>query len=247
MAIDTLIWISGGSAGLGAGLVATVPYSGARIINLSRRAVPGVENILLDLCEPTHWERAARSFAQELAAFTGTRAIFIHNAFYGSPYGWMGTLEDAELLRSMNANAVAPVMLGNAFVRACRPDIDCGLVLLSSAGAKIPFPGAAWYSAAKAGVEMWVRTVAEERKRVGDRPWVLGVRPGTVDTPGLRHAATLSDDVFPAGAASADAVALGESESAEVAARRIWKAIEDRTPSGTILKFGQPPSTLGKH
>jgi benzil reductase ((S)-benzoin forming) len=37
---DTLIWISGATAGVGAGLARSVPYLGARIINLSRHPFP---------------------------------------------------------------------------------------------------------------------------------------------------------------------------------------------------------------
>lgn len=34
---DTIVWISGATEGVGLGLARTVPYPGARVINLSRR------------------------------------------------------------------------------------------------------------------------------------------------------------------------------------------------------------------
>ena len=43
--IDTIVWISGATEGVGLGLARTVPYPGAHIINLSRRQHPKFEKI----------------------------------------------------------------------------------------------------------------------------------------------------------------------------------------------------------
>ena len=48
---DSLIHLFA-TEGLGAGLAMTVPYPGARIINLSRRQHPAIETVIFDLTRP---------------------------------------------------------------------------------------------------------------------------------------------------------------------------------------------------
>lgn len=81
----TLVWISGATAGLGSGFVRSCPYPDVRCINLSRSAHPDIENHRLDLADPATWEDVAQHFDEELAAFPGRRAVFIHNAFLSVP------------------------------------------------------------------------------------------------------------------------------------------------------------------
>jgi benzil reductase ((S)-benzoin forming) len=78
---DTIVWISGATEGIGLGLAHTVPYTGARIINLSRRRHPEYESVQFDLTRPETYEAVRASFARELADFEGRRAIFFHNAY----------------------------------------------------------------------------------------------------------------------------------------------------------------------
>lgn len=42
---DTIVWISGATEGIGAGLAATVPWPGARVIDLSRRQHPDLDTV----------------------------------------------------------------------------------------------------------------------------------------------------------------------------------------------------------
>jgi benzil reductase ((S)-benzoin forming) len=78
---DTLVWISGATAGVGSGLARTVPYPGARIINLSRHPHPDFESVQFDLTEPSTYAAVRDSFEKELADFRGKRAVFFHNAY----------------------------------------------------------------------------------------------------------------------------------------------------------------------
>lgn len=41
---NSLIWISGASGGIGRAMAETVPWDGARVIGISRRAAPGAEH-----------------------------------------------------------------------------------------------------------------------------------------------------------------------------------------------------------
>jgi benzil reductase ((S)-benzoin forming) len=242
---DTLMWISGATAGLGAGFVRTCPYPGARIVNLSRGRVDGAENVFLDLADPSTWGPVTDHFAREVAAFEGRRVLFVHNAFHSVPPSFVGEGRGAQHHNENIANFTAGLALGEAFVEAIvthRPHIEAGLVMLSSAAARIPWEGRAAYCAAKAGMEHWVRVVRRERRLRGTGPWVVAVRPGFVDTPGARADATYPAHDYPIGPSVAAAFETMDGIlTPEEAAHDIWAALPDGGPNESVLLFGAPP------
>jgi benzil reductase ((S)-benzoin forming) len=242
---DSLVWISGGTAGLGSGFINTVPYETARIVNLARREAPGVDNVHLDLADEKTWDATVRSFNDELSEFTGTRAIFVHNAFLAADPSFVGEGLRGDRQRELFANFNAGIFLCDAFIEAVlthRANIESGVVVLSSAAARIPWEGQSAYCAVKAGFEQWVRVVRRERKMRGVGPWVTAVRPGFVDTPGARAAASFGADVYPIGPSIAAAFERGEGVlTPDEAARDIWKMLPDGGPRESVLLFGAPP------
>jgi benzil reductase ((S)-benzoin forming) len=238
---STIVWISGATEGLGLGLARTCPYDDARIINLSRRPHPDLESVRFDLTEPSTWASVAGHFENELAAFKGERAIFVHNAYYPGSAGFVGEVDPALIRSDAIGNAAAPLVLSDAFVRAVQPGYESGLVLLSSAAARIPFEGRAVYAAAKAGIEQFARVLHRERARRGRGPWVVAVRPGFVDSPSTRAEAALDSSTYPIADAIRRGLESGEADSPEHAARRIWAALPP-PPGETLLLFGEVPT-----
>lgn len=241
----TLVWISGATAGLGSGFVPTCPYPDARVINLSRSEHPDVENRRLDLADPSTWDDVARHFDEELASFSGRRVVFIHNAFLSVPPSFAGEGRRADHLVEHTANFAGALAVGEAFIDAVlrhRPSIESGLVMMSSAAARIPWEGRAAYCGAKAGVEHWVRVVRRERRMRGVGPWVVAVRPGFVDSPGTRADALAPADDYPIGPMIARSLATMDGVlTPEEAARDIWAALPDGGPGESVLLFGAPP------
>jgi benzil reductase ((S)-benzoin forming) len=236
----TLVWITGATQGLGAGLARTCPYPDARIINLSRSPHPDFESVRFDLGDPSTWQVVRASFERELAAFSGERAIFVHNAFAGGATGFAGEVDADVYYRDVLGNSAAPLILADWFLRSVRPEFESGIVLMSSAAARQPFEGHSVYCAAKAGVEHWVRVVRRERARRGTGPWVVAVRPGFVDSPSTRWEATLSPDIYPTAEALREGFERGEALSPDDAARDIWAALPPVDTS--VLLFGATPS-----
>jgi benzil reductase ((S)-benzoin forming) len=235
---DNIVWISGATEGLGAGLAATVPYPGARVINLSRRYHPTLETVKFDLADQTSWDAVGQHFRDSLANFTGKRAIFIHNAFLRG-VGYVTEVDREAYRNEFIANALAPLVLGDMFLSAVEEGYESGLVMISSAGARSPFEGHSAYCAAKAAVEMWVRTVRRELKRRGKQTWVVAIRPGFVDTPTTRAEAEIPASTYPLGPQIAAQLASGEGVmSPEEAGRGIWSMLP---PSGdeSILLQGE--------
>lgn len=239
MTAETIVWISGATEGLGSGLARTVPWPGARVINLSRRPHPELETVVFDLARPETWDAVGESFRRELSGFAGKRAVFIHNAVMRSQTAFVGEIDRAQYLAEQMANATAPQILGDMFLSAVQPGYESGLVLISSSAARSPVEGHASYCAAKAAVEMWVRTVRRELKRRGRETWVVAVRPGFVDSPTTRHQATVDPRDYPVGERMARQLESGEGVmSPDEAGAGVWAMLP---PAGddSILMQGE--------
>src|SRR5262249_16816901 len=144
-----------------------------------------------------------------------------------------------EYARALQANALAPLVLGDMFLRAARPDYEAGLVLLSSAAARHPFEGMAAYCAAKAAIEMWVRVVRRELKSRGRNAWVVAVRPGFVDTPTTRMNAEQPAHAYPAAPQIGRQLESGQGVlTPDQAALDIWAGLENARDQSLLL-FGE--------
>ncbi|MEU1525553.1 SDR family NAD(P)-dependent oxidoreductase [Nocardia rhamnosiphila] len=238
---DTVVWITGATRGLGAGLARTCPYPQARIINASRSPHPDFENIRFDLGDPSSWSALRASFDEVLNGFTGKRAIFVHNALFEGSTGYAGEMDEDLYYRDVIGNAAAPLVFADWFLRAVRPGYESGILLMSSAAARMPIEGHSVYGAAKAGVEQWVRVVRRERATRGTGPWVVAVRPGMVDSATTRREAELDPAVYPMAVHLGAAFEAGEALSPDDAARDIWAAMPP-PPDTSVLLFGAPPS-----
>jgi benzil reductase ((S)-benzoin forming) len=200
---------------------------------------PDFETVQFDLTDPSTYPTVQRHWREELCKFRGERAIFFHNAYYPTVPAFVGESDPIEYGKSLQANAVAPLILGDMFLRAVEPHYESGLVLMSSAAARHPFEGNSAYCAAKAGVEMWVRTVRRELKRRGRKTWVVAVRPGFVDTPTTRMAAAQPVENYPVAPQMRRQFETGERLlTPEQAGRDIWAALPPPRDTSLLL-FGE--------
>jgi benzil reductase ((S)-benzoin forming) len=239
----TIVWITGATSGIGAALAASVPYEAARVINISRSVNPATENVSADLADSAGWDAVERHLAQELSRFGGDRLLFVHNAFMADPPGFVGATDPVEYRRHIQANATAPLILGEAFLRLAPDGVDAGLVMISSAAARVPFAGRAGYGAGKAAIEQWVRAVRSELDHQRpSRPvskWVVAIRPGAVDTPSLREYAELDPIDNPTAPATKAALVSGRVDTPELAAQRIWDVIAQGGGSPAVVLLGE--------
>jgi short-subunit dehydrogenase len=240
----SIVWITGATSGIGEALARTCPWPDTEIISVSRRQHPELETVLFDLTDMESWNRVGEHLTERLATFRGERAVFIHNAlYYWGGRAFMGEGDPANHRDEMIANVVSPLALGDMFIRAAQPAVDAGvdvgLVQISSASARIAYPGLAIYGAAKASMEQWVRAVRAEREHRGKGPWVSAIRPGFVDTPAARRDAALPEDTYPGVAGIAEAVRTGHYLTAEESAENIWRSIPDDCIAKPVLLFGE--------
>jgi benzil reductase ((S)-benzoin forming) len=103
-----LVFITGGSSGIGAAMARAVPYSDARVINISRRALTGYEHYEADLADPTAWSGVADLFAREMKDFVGERVVFVHSAGTLQPIGYAGEVPTDHYVRQVLLDSGSP-------------------------------------------------------------------------------------------------------------------------------------------
>jgi benzil reductase ((S)-benzoin forming) len=195
---DPLVFVSGGSSGIGRALVDERPWPEARVLNLSRRAAPGSEHVPVDLATPAGWERAAACFTRELAAFSGELAIFVHAAGTLTPIRFAGDGDPDAYEHNVLLNSAAPQVLGDAFLRALAGRPARGwLLFLGSGAATGIYEGWSGYSAGKAATDHWARTVGAEQASRGNRCRIVCVAPGVVATPMQEEIRATPGEHFP--------------------------------------------------
>lgn len=241
---STLVFITGATSGLGSGLAQTVPWPRHRVVNMSRTAHPEHENIFLDLTDDISWEPAVAAVHREVERFGGSRIVFIQNAYHPEPVGFIGEVDRAKLQAHTIANVAAPLVLGDAFIRSAlsRPDLEAGLILISSAGARIVLEGNAVYCGGKAAAEQWVRVVRAERRRRKTGPWVVAIRPGTVYTPQLRAAAAEDPRDLTHAHLIRHTIESGAYESPQDVATKIWASIPPPADGRHVIFLGEVPA-----
>lgn len=238
---DTLLWITGASAGIGAAVARTQPFPGAHVFDISRSGgTPGAEHVPADLSDPLSWAALEAHLAAQIGAFDGARLVFVHCAGTLEPMGFAESVDPVAYRRNVLLNAAAPLAVGQAFLRAAAAFTGTAhLLLLSSGAASNPYPGWSSYCAGKAAVDMWVRTVGAEQRLRAERGepsiTVLSVAPGVVATAMQEQIRAMPEEQFPSVGKFTGLYERGELREPEDAARGLWSLFDRDVASGDCI------------
>jgi benzil reductase ((S)-benzoin forming) len=226
--MDTLVIVTGGSAGLGRALLASAP-PGAHRVDVSRSGtdLPDTDHLDADLTDPASWDAVGEQLAALVDRRAWQRITLLHNAGTLEPIGFAGEVDDAAYTRNVLLNSAAGQVLGHRFLAAVRGiDARRELVLISSGAARSPYPGWSAYGAGKAATDQWVRTVGVEQAQRGGVV-VLSVAPGVVAT-GMQAMIRDTDPRdFPHVDRFHDLHARGQLVEPDVAAEALWALLDD--------------------
>ena len=233
---ETLVFVTGGSSGIGEAMIRTLPYSPARVFDVSRRGAAGCEGLRADLSDPASWPRVAELFRRELDGFAGERVVFVHSAGTLTPIGFAGEEDPAAYTRSVLLDAAAPQVLGDAFLRAARATrAPCQVVMIGSGAARSVYPGWTSYGAGKAAVDHWVRTAGAEQELRGGRCRVVSVSPGLVATAMQEEIRATSASRLPSVDRFVQVHEKGELRDPMEVAREIWELLARGLPNGAVF------------
>jgi len=233
---ETLLFVSGGSSGIGAALIRTLPFSPARVFDVSRRGAPGCAGLREDLSDPAAWPRVAELFRREMDGFAGERVVFAHAAGTLQPIGLAGEEDAAAYTRAVLLNAASPQVLGDAFLRGARGTrAPCHLLMIGSGAARNVYPGWTSYGAGKAALDQWVRTAGAEQELRGGRCRLLSVSPGLVATPMQEEIRATPESRFPGVGRFVEVFEKGELRDPARVAREIWALLERGLANGAVV------------
>lgn len=235
---EHLVFLSGGSSGIGLAMIETLPYPNARVLNLSRRPAAASEHLALDLGDPASWPKAEAKFREELASFQGERVTFVHSAGVLSPIRFAGEGDGAAEIQNVLLNSAAPQALGHAFLRAlstCSPEPRSTLLFIGSGASSAAYMGWSGYCAGKAATDHWTRTVGAELEQRGRPCKVLCVAPGIVQTPMQAEIRETPDRDFPEVARFIELHEGGAIRSAKEVAGELWALLERDHANGAVL------------
>jgi NAD(P)-dependent dehydrogenase (short-subunit alcohol dehydrogenase family) len=236
-----LVFITGGSSGIGLALARTVPFEDAQIYEISRRGHDDYEHIPADLANPESWDLLGDFFMQQLDGFGGECAVFIHCAGTLDPIGFAGEVSASAYKLNVLLNSAAPQILGDAFLDAARRTrAQCHLLVISSGAATQAYEGWSSYCAGKAAVNQWVSTVGAEQVLRGNHCRVLAVAPGIVATAMQSQIRNTSAEQFPQVARFTEMYEQGQLRDPDKVAREIWDLLDRDLPNGAFVDLREP-------
>jgi NAD(P)-dependent dehydrogenase (short-subunit alcohol dehydrogenase family) len=184
--------VAGGAGALGQAVVAELRERGWDVTVIDRREHPGdgpsaargaLGYVQADLLDPGSTEAAVASVA-------GLKAVVnLVGGFASGPRVGEAELEEFEFM--LRLNLVPAFNLARAAMPRLAADGGGAFVCVSARAALQPFPGAAGYVTAKAGVLAFVRALDAEYRDAGVR--ANAVLPSVIDTPANRQANPDSD------------------------------------------------------
>lgn len=178
--------VSGGSRGLGRILVERLLGDGWRVATFSRSANPFVTDTSAAAGDDFFWQAADLTEADTLRSFVaavvrrfGRIDLLVNNAAV-LHQELLLTTPGKQIDTLITSNLTAPIVLAQACARAMSRTRTGTIVNVSSINAVRGYRGVAVYSAAKAGLDGFSRSLARELGPLGIR--VNSVVPGFFDT-----------------------------------------------------------------
>lgn len=182
--------VTGGGRGIGAATAARLSEAGAKTV-IVNRTLEVAENLASDLqsrglaARAVEWPGLRRDqlhgLTNQIAQEDGRLDILIHNAG-GCPWAGIEEIDEAKLGEALGINLEAFVWLVQAAVPHMRRNRFGRILATSSVSARVAMGKGAHYSAAKAGLNAFIRGAAFELARDGIT--VNGVEPGFIAKPG---------------------------------------------------------------
>jgi 3-oxoacyl-[acyl-carrier protein] reductase len=182
--------VTGGGRGIGAAIVTRFAEAGAKVV-VANRTLEVAEILTSTLqdrglaARAITWQGTERAAIREMVDAVADDEvrldILVHNAG-GCPWASIEELDEAQLREALDINLQAFIWLTQSAIPHMKRNGFGRLLVTSSVSARVAMAGGAHYSAAKAGVNAFVRGAAFELAR--DSITVNGVEPGFIAKPG---------------------------------------------------------------
>lgn len=186
--MEQILIITGGSRGIGKGIILAYLGRGARVFSLARSidaelSTKGVTQISLDLTQTHKVEQELAAVFELFSAHDVSKITLVNNAGTLGQIGPLEKLEPEVVEQVFKLNTMAPYMLSAAFIRLTNNLPAAKSILNISSGAALkPYYGWSTYCGSKAALNMLTQSLALEQQDVANGVKVLAIAPGVVDT-----------------------------------------------------------------
>jgi 3-oxoacyl-[acyl-carrier protein] reductase len=182
--------VTGGSRGLGLAIARALAGAGYRVIAVARSETEelhiasrtaleeGRGAIEFRACDLSEIEQIG-AFVRALRADFGALYGLVNNAGIGTA-GVLGTMRDKDIERLIRLNTISPIVLTKYVVRSMMTEHSGRIVNISSIVAATGYSGLSVYSASKASLVGFTRSLAREIGQLGIT--VNAIAPGFIDT-----------------------------------------------------------------
>ena len=182
--------VTGGSRGLGLGIARKLAAAGYRVIAIARgeseqltcamrEGKSGGQSSLVFKAFDLENFSAIAALVKELRKEFGSIHGLVNNAGLGTS-GILATMHDSQIERLVRLNTLSPIMLTKYVVRAMMADGGGRIVNVASIVAFTGYSGISVYSATKASIIGFTKSLAREVGPLGIN--VNAVAPGFLDT-----------------------------------------------------------------
>jgi 3-oxoacyl-[acyl-carrier protein] reductase len=182
--------VTGGSRGLGLGIARKLAAAGYRVIAIARgeseqltcamrEGKSGGQSSLVFKAFDLENFSAIAALVKELRKEFGSIYGLVNNAGLGTS-GILATMHDSQIERLVRLNTLSPIMLTKYVVRAMMADGGGRIVNVASIVAFTGYSGISVYSATKASIIGFTKSLAREVGPLGIN--VNAVAPGFLDT-----------------------------------------------------------------
>ncbi|MDF1629944.1 MAG: SDR family NAD(P)-dependent oxidoreductase [Alcanivoracaceae bacterium] len=165
-----VILVTGASSGIGRGVAISLAEQGVRVLLTGRNELAlrelGKELSDDSVCYPADLTCSAQ-LAELVEVLPAVDGVF-HSAGMISPFP-AGFLNEVKLGQVMSINFESPALLTSALLRQKKIRRSSSLVFMSSVASGFSYKGSASYSASKAALEAYSRSVAIEHASMGIR------------------------------------------------------------------------------
>ncbi len=184
------IIVTGGSRGIGLGIARKLAGSNHHVITVARSSNDALESAIAEVetsrtgkisCFPLDLSKIddLREAAREIRKTFGPIYGLVNNAGLGTP-GVLGNMAEADILRLTQLNIVSPMVFTKHVLRSMLVQRSGRIVNISSIVAITGYQGISVYSATKASMLGFTRSLAREVGGLGIT--VNAVLPGFTDT-----------------------------------------------------------------
>jgi NAD(P)-dependent dehydrogenase (short-subunit alcohol dehydrogenase family) len=174
----TVVLVTGGTRGVGAGIAAVFRQAGASVVTCGRTGEAGEGFVRCDVRDPADVTR----LVDEVVSRHGRLDVLVNNAG-GAPFADTATASPRFHDKVVALNLLAPLAVAQAANAVMQKQDGGGVIVnVSSVSALRPSPGTAAYGAAKAGLDNLTSTLAVE--------WAPKVRVNALDVGMVRTEAS---------------------------------------------------------